>query len=551
MPTHPASGESLAYYHEQFGPSWYSFDQMACHFIILNSQILNADLPETDAQWAWFESDLQAHRKKRCFLFFHLPIYLYDINEPGLGHYDNINSPERERLHALIATHAVELVMAGHVHYRFYDHIGKSRYLTAPSPAFTRPGFAHLFASSPPNEQGRDDTGKLGFYFVRVFPDRTDIHFIRTHGAEKHAKSHRLVTGLSASLPNSPVGLTLSHPITPTAEVPLAYPSAVRCRVRNDIHLLSAVECGATSVRFPWRDLLDPFLRARLQMLKSEGIALTATFLEPRIGSLPDLIHSQADLVQTWEIQLPGATVPSPEICRTLTQCMTDTQLALCPIISNERVRGKQHLRTRIGFNPDDLVHVNARLQNQDVHLSRVLCRVPPHESPWDVVKQSRTYSNISHVDLAIELTSQDEMGNAARIAEACFAVALMPTARLFFSPYIDLDRTMDAFYGLLDTQGNPRLAFHALRCLNTLLFSPIHNRQYHPVEQKEGSNFSAFGLESVERKLILVIPHRTPVELSDVTNTPGQTHQYHLGTGEHTTHLTTLTTRDPVLITT
>jgi predicted phosphodiesterase len=549
MPTHPASAKSLAFYHEQFGPSWYSFNHNACHFIVLNSQILNADLPETQAQWNWFESDLQAHKNQRNFLFFHLPIYLNHLNEPGLGHYDNINPPDRERLHNLITTHNIELVLAGHVHYPFYDRIGTSRYLIAPSPAFTRPGFGHLFASAPPPERGRDDTDKLGFYLMRVFPDRTDAHFIRTHGAQKQSPHQHLVTNISASLSKSPIALTLSHPITPTGEVPLAYPSAVRTTVRNDLHFLSAIELGATSVRFPWRDLLNPFLRTRLEMLKSEGIDLTATFLEPRIGALPELIQSHTDLIQTWEIQLPGITIPSPEVCNTLKQCGNDAELALCPIISNESVPGKQHLRTRIGYKAEELAQLNTTLQAQDIQLRRVLCRVPPNESPWDTVQSLQTHTHISHIDLSVELYTQNNVENAARIAEACFAIALLPASKLFISPYNDLDRTMDAIYGLLDTLCNPRPAFHTLRCLNSLLFGPIHNQDYRLSGQKESPDYRALSLQSSDRKLTLIVPHKTPISLSGLTDSQEKGQQYQLVTGERITHLTPLTTREPVLL--
>ena len=54
--------------------------------------------------------------------------------------------------------------------------------------------------------------------------------------------------------------------------------------------------------------------------------------------------------------------------------------------------------------------------------------------------------------------------------AEALFATALLPRARLFVEPFIDLDRTMDVGQGLLDSLCNPRPVFGVLRCLNALL---------------------------------------------------------------------------------
>lgn len=548
MPTHPTDAKSLAFYHEQFGTSWYGFDHQDCHFIVLNSQILNANLPDTHTQWEWLEKDLQAHKNKRKYLFFHLPLYLNNINEPGLGHYDNINPPDRDRLHSLIVENNIELVFAGHVHYPFYDHMGTSRYFIAPSPAFTRPGFGHLFASAPPPERGRDDTDKLGFYLIRVFKDRTEVHFIRTQGAQTQLPHNRLISCPSASLPKSPLGLTLSHPITPTGEVPLAFPSAVRTPVRNDLHFLSAIELGATAIRFPWRDLLNPFLRTRLKMLKSEGIALTATFLEPGINALPELIQTHTDLVQTWEVQLPGIAMPSSDKVQTLKQCMERAEISLCPIISNERVPGKQHLRTRIGYTPEELTSLNNILQKQNIHLHRVLCRIPPNESPWHTLQTKQKQSHIAHIDWSVELSTQDDVENTIRVAEACFAIALSPLSKLYVAPFNDLDRTMDAIYGLLDPLCNPRPAFHALRCLNTLLFSPVHQQAYHIVEGPQNSHFHTHTLQSSNRKLSLIIPKTASVALSHTLFSP-HAHLYDLVTGEQKPHPSTLSHRYPALI--
>ena len=386
MPTHAATAESLALFHGLFGPSWYSFDRDNCHFIVLNSQIFNSKIPEADDQWEWFESDLEKHKNQRLFLFFHLPLYLWDNNEPGLGHYDNISPPDRDRLLALIQKYGIERLFAAHVHYPFYDKIGKTRYLITPSTSFTRPGFGHLYASAPPPEQGRDDTGKLGFYLLRIRAGHTDIHFIRTNGKIKRPARDRLITCTSAAL-SSPVGLTLRHPITPIAELPIAYPSVIRQKVRNDQHLLACIELGAKFARFPWRDLRDPFQRTRLKMLRPEGITPIATFLEPRIASLPEHINANLDLIQNWEIQISNPSQLSDEVCETLNQCTELAELSICPIIPNERVHGKQHLRTRMGYHLDELEDLNATLQNADIHLQRVICRVPPNESPWTYIQ--------------------------------------------------------------------------------------------------------------------------------------------------------------------
>ncbi len=536
MPTHAATADSHALFHALFGPSWYGFDRGDCHFIALNSQIFNAEIAEADDQWQWFESDLARHKNRRLFLFFHLPLYLWDKNEPGLGHYDNINPPDRDRLLALIEKYNVELVFAAHVHYPFCDRIGNTRYFTAPSPSFTRPGFGHLYASAPPPEQGRDDRGKLGFYLLRVHANRTDVHFIRTRGETERPAREHLITCTSASL-SSRIGLTLHHPIAPIAELPIAYPSAVRQKVRNDQHFLACVELGVKFARFPWRDLLDPFQRARLEMLRGEGITPIATFLASRIASLPEHIEANRDFVQHWEVQLPGRARPSDDVCAVLNACAKRAELSLCPVISNQRVPGKQHARTRIGYHLDELEGLNAILQNAAIHLPRALCHMPSNASPWTFIYllTERTYSNIDHIDLSLELDAQSDCLNASRIAEATFASACLSGSRLFVAPLVDFDRTMDVAHGLLDTLCNPRAPFHTLRCLNTLLMSPVHPATFtDPAEQIQKNNRLLY-LNNAARDLALVLPARDIFDLNTLEMLPdtNSVRVYHIGTGE------------------
>ncbi|MDA0746599.1 MAG: metallophosphoesterase [bacterium] len=482
MPTHPVTPESLSFYHNLYGPSWYSFNQNDCHFIIINSQILNLDLPETRAQETWLEQDLAAHAGTRLFLFLHLPPFLHDELEAHLGHYDNIGQPARSWLLDLVRRHSVEYMSAAHVHFAFFNRIGRTRLYHLPSTSFTRPGFSHLFAAAPPPEQGRDDTPKLGFHLCRVLPDRTDVHFIRTAGAQNlsNADTECLVTRTSASLPHSPLGLSLLHPLAPATEIPIAYPSIIRQPVRNDYPLLSALELGVTTVRAPWTDLLDPVQQQRLSVLKDEGVSITA--IHPWSGrpDFPALIEQHRSLVDEWEIQLPGSPWPTEEILQTLSACRSLSAFSVCPVIPGEGTHPvKQHPRTRIGYRPEELPELNGLLEEADLTLDSILCRLSTTD-PSAVVQQLSGLSNLNRIgtiNLALDLASIDDGQNATFAARALFNLAGLPNSRLFIEPLLDLDRTMDVSHGLLDTRCNPRPAFHALRCLNTLLYAtPLQN---------------------------------------------------------------------------
>jgi predicted phosphodiesterase len=478
MPCLPVTPESLDYYHRICGPSWYSFDKEGVHFVILNTQILNTTLEQAGEQKSWLENDLKGNRNSRIFLLLHLPPFLYGPEDPDIGNYDNIGQPDRSWLLGLIEEYKVELMFAAHVHFSFYNRLGRVRFYNVPSPSFTRPGFSHLFASDAPPEQGRDDTPKLGYFLCRVFGDRVDVHLVRTWGAmelpgDQVSESSRLVTRSPRGLSSSPLGLSLLHPIAPTVEIPVAYPSIIRQRVRNDYPLLSCLELGITRVRFPASDLADAIQRTRLCALRDEGVKLIPFQLWSGASTFREQMNAHAEIIDEWEIQIPGSCQPPRDLAETISSKLC-VPVSLSSVVPGEREQGKQHPRTRIGFPVAYLEKLNQQLESQQISVDSVLCRLPGEEA-WDQISEVlklNTLTNISRVDISLELKSLDDREIALASAESLFATALAPGMKIYYQPLIDFDRTMDITHGLLDALCNPRPAFNVLRCLNTILFS-------------------------------------------------------------------------------
>ncbi len=472
MPTHPVDAAALKLYHDRFGPSYYAFDCGPLRAIALNSQIFNTAF--ASEQRAFFERELAAHAERRLAVFLHLPPYLWDPTEAHQGHYDNIGEPDRSWLLQLLVRYDVEILFCGHVHFSFRDQLRHTRLVVCPSTSFTRPGFGHLFASASAPEQGRDDSPKLGFYFCRLIDDRIDLHLVRTNGDEATEPSEtRFLTRTPAGLQGAPLGLTLTHPLCPSAEVPITFPSVVRQRVRNDYPFLACLELGATCVRAPWTDLDDPLQKRRLQMLRAEGVGLRVFAPYSDALDLHHLLDQHPDAADLWELQLAGSPWPDAACLQQLADCRRRTRLGLSPILPGEKVYGKQHPRTRLGFRVDELVELNRLLAASDVALDAVCCRIEDDAGPQQTINAYSALPALSHigrVDWLLSLPDQNDDTNARLAAEALFATARLPNTQLFVDPPQDLDRTMDVCHGLLDTRCNPRPAFHVLRSLNTLL---------------------------------------------------------------------------------
>ena len=506
-PTAPASHvsqEVLDWYHRRFGKSWYSFDQEDCHFVVLNSQIMNGILPDAAEQEVWVEKDLAQHAKKRLFILLHMPPYLLDETEPSMGHYDNLANPARAWLLDLVRIYKVDTLLAGHVHFAFFDRLAETRYAVLASPVFTRPGFSCLFAGPPPPQRGRDDVPKFGFYLMRVRADKTDVHFIRTSGLERLPPNteERLITRVSGTLPQSPLGLTLSQPLATVAEIPRAWPAAIREKVRNDYPLLACIEMGVGYVRAPLTDFQDTFQRRRLEILRQEGVKLDAVVIFSEELDILDAMQQVHPRIDGLEIQIVETLYPS-EKCIEVIKVLQErfgVSVTLSPIICREPTSGKQFPRFRFGYIPQEIPSLNQFLVGNRVAINRILCKLNNDQSLCNQIREVAgimPLSHISNVDFSFEFSVTDDQANANLAAEALFSMATMPESRIYFEPFSDLDRTMDVTHGLLDTLYNPRPASRVLQSLNTIMYSQLLKVSKGPLRLKRINGLKALQLST------------------------------------------------------
>ena len=506
-PTAPASHvsqEVLDWYHRRFGQSWYSFDQEDCHFVVLNSQIMNGTLPDAAEQMAWVEKDLAEHAKKRLFILLHMPPYLFDETEPSIGHYDNLANPARAWLLDLVRVYRVDTLLAGHVHFAFFDRLAETRYVVLASPVFTRPGFSCLFAGPPPPQRGRDDVPKFGFYLMRVRADKTDLHFIRTSGLERLPPNteERFITRVSGTLPQSPLGVTLSQPLATVAEIPRAWPAAIREKVRNDYPLLACMEMGVAYVRAPLTDFQDTFQRRRLEILRHEGVKLDAVVIFSEELDILDAMQQLHPGIDGLEIQIVETLYPS-EKCIEIIKVLQESfgvSVTLSPIICRELTSGKQFPRFRFGYTPKEIPSLNQFLVGNRVAIDRIICKLNNDQSLCNQIREVAEItplSHISNVDFSFEFSVTDDQANANLVAEALFSMATMPASRIYFEPFSDLDRTMDVTHGLLDTLCNPRTASRVLQSLNTIMYSQLLKVSRGPLRLKRINGLKALQLST------------------------------------------------------
>lgn len=477
MWTPPVSDATLSWFHERFGPSWHSFDIGDCHLVFLNSQILNGSLDAAAGQARWLEQDLARHHGQRILLFLHMPPFFVADDEPDTGFYNSIDEPARSWLTGLLRQHSVEAVFCGHTHFRALNRAGDTRVYVCPSTTTSRAGFYEAFTVAPPPESGRNDPDKLGLCLVRLLDDGTRVHFVRTAG-RTHGDFDGwsdVLTPTSHDLPSSPLGLYLRTPLAVEAAGALAWPSVKRQRVRDDHPLLHAIELGARHVRVPVSDLHDPLQSQRLHVLRDEGVSITATVV---VSPTSDWLPSVQDTPwwpDTVELQLPRQELPDDTTLSAMARLRHERpslDISIAPLLPMQRADGRYHPRARLGYTPDEVRRLDARLAESGL--------APPHVVAWldpalDTTRALAAFDEacrlptIGGLDVVLALAEEGAERTEA-ICQALTAAALRPGMRLFLDPFVDLDRTNDVATGLLDRLGNPRPSFHAVRTLNALL---------------------------------------------------------------------------------
>ena len=491
-PTATVCDTYLACWKKHFGPHYRAFDHGDCHFVIINSQILNSGLKAEAEQRAWLEADLAAHRGRRLFLFTHYPPFIAEEDEPE--HYDNIGEPGRSWLTGLVREYGVEALFAGHVHNFWFNRIGATDCYLLPSTAFVRQDYAEMYRAPPgPNDEaGRNDRPKLGYVLIQVHAGGHVCEPVRTYGATADvlvpsgdlpapfASPHPKLVGHSA------FGFDMRQDWMETVEVP---PSGGldefdRKRARNDYQLLGLWEMGVRNLRIPLSDLATPERRNRLRALVEHGFVYTLfTFGAPDTRARR-LIEDNGDLLCAWEAgfdngasnrDLPDITAAAAE---------AGVPLYLSRLRSHDELRaeaGRYFHVVNHGFDPADGERIEALTAQPALAgtLAGLVFRLPAEAPVCETLLGIHKLVVGFGLNASVHLRTagfdpseaeRNDRRIADRMAEALFAANTLANVKVFADTLVDHDRGYFVRHGAYDRLCNPRLASHVVRHLNAVL---------------------------------------------------------------------------------
>jgi hypothetical protein len=253
----------MVLWEKHFGADYHAFDHGNCHFVVINAQIINSGFAREAAQRDWLEADLPARAGKRIFLNSHYPPYFTHADETE--NYDNIGEPGRSWLLGLLEKHAIEALFCGHIHNFWYNRHGVTECYLLPSTCFVRQDYAEMYRTQPgpDDEDGRNDSPKLGYFLVHVHENGHLCEIVRTYGetlapdAPPDAAVERVQPVHPRLNRRQSLGFDMRQNWMEIVEIPPtgSLDEFDRKEVRNDYPLMALWEMGVRHLRVPLRDL--------------------------------------------------------------------------------------------------------------------------------------------------------------------------------------------------------------------------------------------------------------------------------------------------------
>ncbi|KPQ07085.1 MAG: putative phosphohydrolase [Rhodobacteraceae bacterium HLUCCA12] len=478
MPAHPVNATFADAYVSTFGPLWQAFDHGDCRFILHANPILDSGLAQDAEQWRWLENELAASRGRRVFFITHYPLFLTDQDEPE--HYDNLAPAPRTRLRALLVEHGVEAVFAAHVHTIFHTALspdGPAQHVI-PALSAIRLDYSHLFKSPPRDwqEHGRNDSAKLGYYLVDVYPSGYRLRLRRSHGA--CLREGEAVPAI-APLPPAPpapapgLGVDLRQGWSDARIIP--YTGVVdefrRKAARNDYLITALQEAGLRDLRVPLDDLLDPQSAARMADLARMGHRFQPFAFAPPDARARAAIAHLADALARIEVIARADGLPDMVSAWRDTAGSAGVPLIASKLWTSADIAGSGASFSHFighGFTAQDGALLDDAMA---AGADGGAFRVTPDDDPAAVIaampKRGAVVAYVTLCDANPAVMMNDDARIKRRVMDAVTAArAHSAHPVVIFDTLEDFDRGYYPRNGLYDGQFNPRPAGLALAAL-------------------------------------------------------------------------------------
>lgn len=464
----------LAGYAQVFGEQFRAHHAGDCVLLLINSPILGSGLPLEAVQKRWLEDQLQSARGKRIFLATHYPPYLLQPQEDTS--YDNIERSARHWLLDLLRRHHVEAVFCGHVHNQFYNRIDSTEIHALPSTSFVRRDYSELHSGAPTSEFGRNDTGKLGFFWVDVFERGHVARLVQTHGGTDNLTLQP--SGHPKDPGETPLGVNLCHPWCALVELPFNPPvdPFARRLARNDHTVQALWSAGIRHLRAPVADLLDDRVRERVADMVALGHRFTFFSAGIPDAELLAQLREYAALIGFWECVLPARAAST--LADSAGAMLRDTGMQLVFACLRSGTKGNtgkapgKHFAAP-GFTVQQCA-LAGELLGGPLHgvaagAAFNIGRQEPLPQAMDTLARFARASGATVFATRMLMgegpndAENDDASNRALVDEALQQAQRHPEVNLLLDTFMDIDRGYYVRTGLIDRSGNWRVAGRVL----------------------------------------------------------------------------------------
>ncbi|MCZ4312187.1 metallophosphoesterase [Comamonadaceae bacterium G21597-S1] len=461
-------------YGQVFGAPFQVHHAGGCVLLLINSPILGSGLPLEAAQKRWLQEQLGAAQGKRIFLATHYPPFLAQPQEDTS--YDNMEHHARHWLLELLERHRVEAVFCGHVHNLFYNRFGATEIHALPSTSFVRRDYSELHSGAPTDEYGRNDTGKLGFFWVDVYERGHVARLVQTHGGTDTLALQ--LPGHPKDPGETPLGVNLCHPWCAQVELPFNPPvdPFARRRVRNDHAVQALWSTGIRHLRAPVDDLLDTQVRRRVADMVALGHRFTFFSVGLPSAVLLAQLREHASLIGYWECVLPVRAAPELAACAGAMVRETGMRMLFAALRSGTegntgKAPGKHYAAP--GFTVGQRAQAGELLAGPLAGIAAgVAFSVARNETLAPAMQTLATFARSSGATVCATRAlmgdgpndaENDDAANQALVEEALQLARRHPDVLLLLDTFMDIDRGYYVRAGLIDRSGNWRAAGRVL----------------------------------------------------------------------------------------
>lgn len=485
MPAGMVNAEFIDLYRRTFGKDYFAVTHQGCHFIIINSPLINSGDPSEAKQAAWLEEYMAKHAGERMFVFSHYPPYVTREDEPES--YDNIGEPGRSWLLNLIRAYKPEALFAAHVHNFWYDHIGDTEYYITPSTCFVRHDYSEMYRIDGGDQKGRNDAAKLGFVTLEIHEKGHVAHYHRSYGAvlsEGEVFCENVVP--KPNIKTSRLDRVFVDMRHAWAEEMVVAPSGAvdefqRKKARNDYPLMAMWEMGLKGLRVPLQDLMDPHTRRRMEIMCDVGHRFQVYLYGMPTEAETQALADNASLVDRLELVLGWEDVPGLSNRITMLKKKTGFRIILSRV---NRKDGAKHSKGRFnhlishGFALAECCELAAFLASNKGLIDGLQFTIPRSGDPWSTTRKLSRFAHDNGCEAILYVKSteaspaqsfEDEIANARRFTEAAMS-GIGHGIDVILDTFDDADRGYFARTGLVDRRFNPRLASNLLSALAQLV---------------------------------------------------------------------------------